>query len=120
MSIKVHMLRQHLHWPLLNCPLYPALSGRWKTPTYGRLSPITPKIKLSTLGGMCVSAPRIFPYSSRKMYRLQPHFLDFSMAPSGAVFIRDASWFPMGRQSGGVVAVLDATTCESLKKPLTG
>ena len=41
---------------------------------------------------------------------LTPHLLDFSLAPSDAVFLQDASWFPTGRHSGGVVAVLDVHT----------
>ena len=32
------------------------------------------------------------------------------MAPLDAVFIQDASWFPIGRQSRGAVAVLYAAT----------
>ena len=55
--------------------------------------------------------PTSFPIPfSDDISALTPHLPDFSMAPSDTVFLQDASWFPTGRHSGGVVAVLDVHT----------
>ena len=55
--------------------------------------------------------PMGFPIPfSEDVSPLQPHFLDFSMAPSDAVFLQGAPWFPTEQQSGGAVAVLDVAS----------
>ena len=55
--------------------------------------------------------PTTFPIPfSGDISALQPALPDFSSAPPDAVFIQDAFWFPLGRHSGGAVAVLDVHT----------
>ena len=115
LSVDLHVPLHQLPMPLLQCPLYQA-TFQWQVEdTHLWMAvPYHSQDQAIRLGWPVRFHPTSFPIPfSDDISALTPHLPHFSMAPSDTVFLQDASWFPIGRHSGGVVAVLDVHTGHS-------
>ena len=102
LSVDVHVAPHQLHIPLLQCPLNHATS-QWQVEDahLWMAMPYHSQDQAIRSGWPVRFRPTTFPVPfSGDVSALRPALPDFSSAPSDAIFIQDASWFPSGCHSG--------------------